>query len=73
MSKPINKLQVVIVHDKFPPIYAGGGEYVVYQLAKHLQEEGCDVHVITAGDPAITEFDGIKTTRLISNGSKLPN
>ena len=60
----ISQLNIVIIHDKFPPNYAGGGEYVVYQIAKHMVSKGCNVNVITAGDPSITEFDGIRTTRL---------
>lgn len=59
-----SQLNIVIVHDKFPPNYAGGGEYVVYQIAKHMLSKGWNVRVITAGDPSITEFDGIQTTRL---------
>lgn len=60
----LSALKVVLVHDKFPPNFAGGGEYVVLQIAKHLLELGCNVLVITAGDPDITEYDGIKTIRI---------
>lgn len=55
---------VAIIHERFPPDYAGGGEYVVYQMAKHLQLRGVKVTVLTTGDPALTSYDGITTVRL---------
>ena len=55
---------VVMIHERFPPDYAGGGEYVVHQMAKHLQARGIRITVLTTGDPEQTEFDGIKTIRI---------
>lgn len=61
MNKP---RKIVLVHDKFPPDYGGGGEYVVLMIAKYLCARGCEVKVVTAGDPALTRFDAIETRRL---------
>ncbi|MEC7469684.1 Glycosyltransferase involved in cell wall bisynthesis [Marisediminitalea aggregata] len=55
---------VVMIHERFPPDYAGGGEYVVHQMAKHLQARGIRITVLTTGDPEQTAFDGIKTIRI---------
>ncbi|WP_462113983.1 glycosyltransferase family 4 protein [Lysobacter xanthus] len=52
------------MHERFPPDYAGGGEYVVLETARHLQARGHVVRVLTAGDPAIGSFEGIATRRL---------
>jgi len=49
------------------PDFAGGGEYVVYNIAKGLQKRGHEVHVLTTGDPTVTEYKGIKTTRIKVN------
>jgi glycosyltransferase involved in cell wall biosynthesis len=60
-SRPLN---ILLVHERFPPDYAGGGEYVVLETARHLQQRGHAVRVLTTGDPAITEFEGIAMRRL---------
>lgn len=57
-------LKILLVHERFPPDYAGGGEYVVLETARHLQARGHTVSVLTAGDPSITEYQGIATRRL---------
>jgi len=61
MTRP---LRILLVHERFPPDYAGGGEYVVLETARYLQAAGHAVTVLTAGDPAQTSFEGIATTRL---------
>lgn len=57
-------LRVLMVHERFPPDYAGGGEYFVLETARHLQQRGHRVDVLTCGDPSITQFEGIRTARL---------
>ncbi len=57
-------LSVLLVHERFAPDYQGGGEYVVLETARYLQMAGVTVQVITAGDPDIKEFQGVKTQRL---------
>ncbi|UCE59438.1 MAG: glycosyltransferase family 4 protein [Phycisphaerales bacterium] len=57
-------MKVLITHERFAPDFAGGGEYVVLQTARHLQRAGVDVRVLTTGDPSITDYEGIKTHRL---------
>lgn len=59
-----NSMKIVLVHDRFPPDYSGGGEYVVLMIAKHLSDRGYQVKVVTAGDPALTNFEGVETHRL---------
>ena len=56
--------RVLIVHERFPPDFAGGGEYVVLKTAQGLIDRGIDVTVLTTGDPALNEFEGVKTCRL---------
>lgn len=58
------RLKILLVHERFPPEYAGGGEYVVLETAKHLQALGHQVSVLTTGDPAQLEYQGIRTRRL---------
>ena len=60
-------LRILIVHELFPPNFAGGGEKLVYEMAKHLQEQGHQIRVLTTGNPRIKEFSGIKTVRLPIN------
>lgn len=57
-------LRVVISHALYPPDYAGGGEYVVHEIAKGLQHRGASVRVITTGDPAQNLVDGVQVKRL---------
>jgi glycosyltransferase involved in cell wall biosynthesis len=57
-------MKVLLTHDRFAPDFAGGGEYVVLETARHLICRGADVRVLTAGDPAITSYGGVQTTRL---------
>lgn len=57
-------LRILLVHERFAPDYGGGGEYVVLQTAKQLQERGHRVRVICSGDPAQDRFEGIALKRL---------
>ena len=57
-------LRVLVTHERFPPDYGGGGEYVALRTAQGLIAAGVDVQVLTAGDPAITMHEGVPTTRL---------
>lgn len=60
-------MKILITHELFKPDVAGGGEEVVYQVAKGLQERGHKVHVLTTGYSWLKEYDGIKTTRMNIN------
>jgi len=57
-------MRVLITHERFPPDFGGGGEYIVLRTAQGLLARGVEVNVLTAGDPAITEFEGVPTQRL---------
>lgn len=57
-------MKVLLTHERFPPDFAGGGEYVALETARGLIAAGVEVRVLTAGDPKITEYDGIPTLRL---------
>ena len=57
-------MKILITHERFPPSFYGGGERVVYELAKRLKLKGHDIAVLTTGNPKIKEFDGIPTTRM---------
>ncbi len=57
-------LNVLLAHELFPPDFAGGGEYIVTEAARHLQAIGHRVTVVTTGDPAIAEYQGMRTIRL---------
>jgi len=57
-------LKILITHELFLPDFHGGGEKIVYKLAKGLQEKGINVKVVTTGNPNIKEYDGIQTVRL---------
>ncbi|MDR7124665.1 glycosyltransferase [Pseudotabrizicola sp. 4114] len=55
--------QVLLIHERFAPDSGGGGEYVALERARWLMRSGCQVRVLCAGDPSITEVDGIPTCR----------
>jgi glycosyltransferase involved in cell wall biosynthesis len=57
-------MRVALVHERFPPDWGGGGEYVVLETARHLQSAGHEVTVITAGDPSQREFEGVRVVRI---------
>ena len=57
-------LRILFAHDRFAPDFGGGGEYVVLETARYLQRRGHQVSVLTTGDPALTDYEGIPTRRL---------
>ena len=57
-------LRVLMTHERFPPDFGGGGEYIVLRTAQGLLARGIDVRVLTTGAPALTEFAGVPTERL---------
>lgn len=57
-------MKVLLTHERFAPDFAGGGEYVVLETARHLRQRGVDVQILTMGDPALTSYEGIPTERL---------
>lgn len=59
-----NGVKVLLTHERFAPDFAGGGEYVVLETARHLMRSGVDVLVLTTGDPTIVEYEGIPTRRI---------
>jgi glycosyltransferase involved in cell wall biosynthesis len=59
-----SSLRIVLAHELYPPDFAGGGEYIVQQIALHLLARGHRVTVVTTGDPANTEHQGVPTVRL---------
>lgn len=54
---PPMALRVLVTHERFPPDFGGGGEYIVLRTAQGLMKSGVDVQVLTAGDPRVTEFE----------------
>lgn len=61
MRKP---LDVLLAHELFPPDFAGGGEYIAGEIARALRDRGHRVRVVTTGNPAVADYDGIPTLRL---------
>jgi len=57
-------MKVLVTHEMFPPDFGGGGEYVVLRMTAGLIAAGVDTHVLTAGTPEITSYEGIPTVRL---------
>jgi glycosyltransferase involved in cell wall biosynthesis len=60
-------MKVLITHELFPPESFGGGEILVYEMAKNLKKAGICVEILTTGNPKIKNYDGIKTIRLPIN------
>lgn len=60
-------MKILFTHEKFPPEIAGGGETIVYNLAKGLVKRGHQVTVLTTGNPKVKEYHGIKTVRIPVN------
>jgi glycosyltransferase involved in cell wall biosynthesis len=56
--------RILLTHERFPPDVKGGGEYVVLRIAQGLIARGCEVRVLTTGDPALCEHEGVPTERL---------
>ncbi len=63
-ARTTRPLSVLLAHELFPPDFAGGGEYIVTEAARHLQEIGHRVTVVTTGDPSIESYQGMRTVRL---------
>src|SRR5262245_29689879 len=57
-------MKVLLTHHYFPPVFAGGGEYVALEIARGLMQRGVDIRVLTTGDPKITEYERIPTERV---------
>jgi glycosyltransferase involved in cell wall biosynthesis len=57
-------MKILITHEVFPPEAFGGGELVVFEIARRLIMNGFDVKVLTTGNPRIKEYNGIPTIRL---------
>ena len=64
MRQTPRPLKVLLVHELFPPDFAGGGEYIVTEIARHLQAIGHSITVLTTGDPSIGQYQGMRTVRL---------
>ena len=61
---PGSHLRVLVTHERFLPEFAGGCEYGVYRLSHGLRNRGAEVRILTTGDPAQVEYDGLQTQRL---------
>lgn len=57
-------MRVLLIHERFLPDSGGGGEYVAFERARGLIEAGHSVRVLCAGDPSITEYEGVVTRRI---------
>jgi len=57
-------MRALFVHEVFPPDYRGGGESVAGRSALALRDLGVEVKVVTAGNPAVGEWQGLPTQRL---------
>ena len=57
-------MKVLLTHERFPPDFGGGGEYIVLRTAQHLMREGVEVRVLTTGPPGLTTYEGVPTVRL---------
>src|SRR5688500_4343387 len=57
-------MKILLTHELFPPDFAGGGEYVVFETARHLMRQGVDVRVLTTGNPRLNTHDGVAVQRL---------
>ncbi|MGD2108239.1 MAG: glycosyltransferase family 4 protein [Phycisphaerae bacterium] len=57
-------MKVLLTHERFAPEFAGGGEYVALETARSLVAHGAHVRVVTTGDPDVTDYEGLETTRV---------
>ncbi len=57
-------MRVLLTHEAFAPDFAGGGEYILLEMARGLLRRGIELTVLTAGDPAVEHFEEIRTVRL---------
>lgn len=57
-------MKILVVHELFMPDFSGGGEKLVYEMAKNLQNRGHEVKVLTTGDPEVKSYQNIQTIRI---------
>ncbi|OGM01769.1 hypothetical protein A3K72_01100 [Candidatus Woesearchaeota archaeon RBG_13_36_6] len=57
-------MKVLITHELFLPDFAGGGEKLVYEMAKGLKKAGHEVRILTTGNPKIKYYEDIPTIRI---------
>jgi len=57
-------VKLLFTHERFMPDFGGGGELIVYDRVRSMREHGADVRVLVAGDPSISEYEGIPTRRI---------
>lgn len=60
-------MRILITHELFPPNVAGGGEALVYRLAKKMADDGHSVKVVTSGNPDEKSYGGVETVRIPAN------
>lgn len=60
-------MKILITHELFLPDFHGGGEKIVYEMARGLKEKGIEIKVLTTGNPKIKEFKNIRTIRIPIN------
>ena len=60
-------MKILLVHELFMPDQVGGGEVLVYELAKGLIKKGHEVKVFTTGKPEIKQYENIPTVRININ------
>ncbi|MEM5793039.1 MAG: glycosyltransferase family 4 protein [Candidatus Aenigmatarchaeota archaeon] len=60
-------MKILFTHELFPPDVVGGGEKLTLKMIHLLRERGHEIKVLTSGDPAIKEYDGIRTIRIPKN------
>ena len=60
-------MKILVTHELFPPDIAGGGEKLTLNIVRGLIDRGCEIEVLTSGDPRITDYEGIKTKRIPIN------
>jgi glycosyltransferase involved in cell wall biosynthesis len=57
-------MKVLMMTERFAPDFAGGGEVMTLETARLMRGKGCDLSVLTTGNPADTEYEGIPVRRL---------
>lgn len=57
-------MRILLIHERYLPDSGGGGEILVHQRALYLRNRGFTVEVVCAGDPSITQYDGVPTRRV---------
>jgi glycosyltransferase involved in cell wall biosynthesis len=60
-------MKVLLITERFAPDFAGGGEVMTLETARLMRSKGCDLSVLTTGNPADTEYEGIPVRRLPVN------